>query len=132
MNSLLSLSGISSFLSILNMIINTKATNMDMTDSIRNYVEEKVNSLLKYFDNIQQADVDVGLHSQHHQKGKIYYAEINLHVPGKILRVTKDAEDLYKAIDKVKDHLKVELEKVKGKMRGIDKQALRDQKSYQG
>ena len=114
------------------MVINIKATNMDMTDAIRSYAEEKVSALTKYFENIQQADIDVGMESHHHQKGKVYYAEVNLHIPGRILRVKKNSENLYKAIDKVKDHLKVELEKVKGKMRGIDKQVLRDQKGYQG
>ena len=113
------------------MNINIKGTGMDLTDPIRKYAEEKVQSLTKFFENIQQADIDVGLESSHHNKGKIYYAEVNLHIPGKIVRVKKNAEGLYKAIDKVKDHLKVELEKAKGKMNNIDKQVLRDQKGYQ-
>ncbi len=113
------------------MKININTTNMEATDAIKSYAKEKVEGLRKFFNNMQQADIDVGLRSQHHQKGKIYYAEVNLHIPGKILRVTKDAEDLYKAIDKVKDHLKVELEKVKGKKRDIDREVLRNQKGYQ-
>ncbi len=104
---------------------------MDMTDAIRQYVEEKVGSLTKYFKNIQQADADVGIESNHHNKGKVYYAEINLHVPGKVVRVSKNAEDLYKAIDKVKDHLKVELTKMKEKKRQLDKILLRKQKEYE-
>lgn len=101
-----------------------------MTDAIHQYVEEKMSGLTKFFDNIVHVDADVGMRSSHHNKGKIFYAEVNLQVPGKVVRVTKDAEDLYKAIDKVKDHLKVELEKIKGKMRHKDKQGLRDQKEY--
>ena len=112
------------------MKINIQGTGLDLTDSIREYAEEKTLSLEKYFDNIQQADIDVGMDNHHHNKGKIYYAEINLSVPGKVLRVVKEAEDLYKAIDKVKDHLKIELEKMKGKIRDLDKKVLRDQKGY--
>ena len=85
-----------------------------------------------FFDNIIHIDADVGMRSTHHNKGKIYYAEVNVQIPGKLVRVEKDAEDLYKAIDKVKDHMKVELEKVKGKMRHKDKEELRGQKEYQG
>lgn len=114
------------------MNINIKATNMDLTDPIREYAEEKVQSLVKFFDKIKQADIDVGMKSHHHNKGKVYYAEVNLQIPGRILRVSKNSETLYKAIDKVKDHLKVELEKVKGKRDQIDREALRDQKGYQG
>ena len=112
------------------MIINIKATGMDITPAIRKYAEEKVEGLTKYFNNITQADIDVGLKSHHHLKGKIYYAEFNIHVPGKMVRASKNSEDLYKAIDKVKDHLKVELEKMKEKMRAKDKKVLREQKGY--
>ena len=64
------------------------------------------------------------------RQGKIYYAEVNFHVPNHLIRIEKDSEDLYKAIDKVKDHYKVELEKIKGKMRDKDKKAIREQKVY--
>lgn len=112
------------------MIITIKGTNIELTDALKSYAEEKIESLETYFDNIQHADIDIGLRNNHHQKGKVYYAEVNLSVPGKLLRVVKDAEDLYKAIDKVRDHFKVELEKMKGKMRERDKEVLREQKEY--
>lgn len=114
------------------MKITTHATNTELTDSLREYAEEKVTSLEKFFDRIMSATIDMGLESTHHQKGKIFYAEVNLSIAGgKFIRVTKNAEDLYKAIDKVKDHLKVELDKIKGKMRDKDREVLRDAKGYQ-
>ncbi len=112
------------------MIINIKATGIEMTDSIKNYAEDKIAALEKFFDNIIQADIDVGMRNHHHNKGKIYYAEVNLQIPRKIIRVVKDSEDLYKAIDKVRDHLKVEFEKIKGKMRELDREVIREQRAY--
>ena len=97
------------------MVITIQGTGIDMTDAIKAYASQKCESLTKYFNNIQKAEVDVGMRGNHHQKGKVYYAEVNLHVPGKILRVVKDAEDLYKAIDKVKDHLEMVILKYKNK-----------------
>lgn len=114
------------------MKINIHGTGIDLTEAIKNYAKEKIESLTKFFDNIQSADIDVGMNSHHHQKGKIYYAEVNLGVPGGVLRVSRDCEDLYKAIDKVRDHLKLELEKMKEKMRAKDKKMLRGEKGYQG
>ncbi len=114
------------------MIINIQAKGMDLTNAIKQYVEDKASDLPTYFDNIQEVDVIVGMDSHHHNKGKIYFAEFILQIPGKNITVRKDAADLYKAIDKVKDHLKVELEKLKGKMREVDKEELRDMKGYQG
>lgn len=111
------------------MQIIVQATEMDMTDAIRQYAEEKVQSLEKFYQGITKAEVDVGLRSHHHNKGKNFYAEVNLHVPHHpLVRVVKDAEDLYKAIDKVRDHLKVELEKLKGKQNKMDRNAIRAQK----
>jgi len=112
------------------MIINIKGTGMDLTEPMKEYATEKIGGLVKYFDNIQNADIDIGMRSSHHNNGKIYFAEVNISIPGKLIRVEKDAEDLYKAIDKVKDHFKVELEKMKGKMRDKDKEVLREQKEY--
>ena len=114
------------------MVVTTQATGIDMTSAIKEYAEGKIFGLEKFFDNIQKAEIDVGRHSQHHNKGKVYYAEVNLHIPGKVVRVVKEAEDLYKAVDKVKDHLKIELQKMKEKMRAKNKKELRDQKEYHG
>ncbi len=113
------------------MVTNIQFTGIDSSDALKQYAIEKVEDCEKFFDNIQQADIDIGLRSNHHQKGNIYYAEVNLHVPGKLVRVVKDAEDLYKAIDKVRDHLKVELEKLSGKMNAIDREEIRETKEYQ-
>ncbi len=114
------------------MNITINATNIDLTSSLREHAEEKIGSLEKYFDNIIKADIDIGKRSNHHQKGKIYYAEVNIKVPNKTLRVVKDAEDLYKAVDKVKDHFKIELQKMKEKMRDKNRKMIREQKEYQG
>lgn len=114
------------------MNITIHATNTELTDTLREHVETKVRSLEKFFDRITSAVVDVGLESTRHKQGKIFYAEVNLNMPGgKMIRVTKNAEDLYKAIEKVKDHLKVELTKMKEKMRDKDRDTVRSAKGYQ-
>jgi len=114
------------------MIINIQATGIELTNALRLYAEEKISGLTKFFDNIMQADIDIGMLSHHHQKGEIYYAEVNLHVPNKIVRVVKESDDLYKAIDKVKDHLKLELDELKQRMREHHRDAVRNNKEYQG
>ncbi len=112
------------------MTIQIQGTGIKLTDALKQYVTEKIESLDKFFDHIITADVDIGVRNYHHKKGDIYYAEVNLSVPGNLVRVEKDADDLYKAIDIVKDHLKVELEKIKGKMLDKDRETLHDVKGY--
>ena len=113
------------------MILAIQAKGVDMTDAIKQYAEEKMSSLEKYFDNITQIDVTVGMRSNHHKQGKIFYTEANVHLPKKKIYMSKEAESLYKSIDKVRDHLKVEFEKVKGHMRHKERENIREQKAYQ-
>lgn len=99
------------------MKINIKATQMDLTPAIRDYAQEKMDMLEKYLGDIQvtNCDVEVGMTTHHHSKGEIFRAEVNLSLPGEMLRVEKTEEDLYKAIDKVKDHLTREIRQYKEK-----------------
>ena len=113
------------------MVINIATKEIESTQAIQQYVTEKIESLSKYFDTITRVDAVVGMDGHHHNKGKVYFAEMNVHVPGHTVFCKKESEDMYKAVDKVKDHLKVDLEKIKGKMRQFDQEALRDQKAYQ-
>lgn len=89
------------------MKINLKATRLELTDAIVSYLQTKVDMLEKYLGDTTVLNCDVELEKavggQH--KGDIFRAEINLQIPREILRVEKTETDLYKAIDKVKDHL---------------------------
>jgi len=89
------------------MNIRIKATKLELTDAIRDYFQSKMDMVDKYLGDIQVINCDVeiakAVGSQH--KGEIFRAEVNLEVPHKLLRVEKTEADLYKAIDKVKDHL---------------------------
>lgn len=97
------------------MITTVHGTGIELTDAIRDYVDKKVAALEKFMPQATKVEVDIGMRTHHHAKGKIFYAEMEVHQPTGNLLVEKDAEDLYKAIDKVKDHLKVELAELKNK-----------------
>lgn len=98
-----------------------KATRFEMTPAIRNYFQEKMNMIEKYLGNIPvtHCEVEVEKTVGGQNKGEIFRAEVNLSVPQQLLRVEKTAKDLYKAIDKVKDHLELVIKKYKEKK--IDK-----------
>lgn len=89
---------------------------MDLSPAIRQYAEEKMMSLEKYAGDIQMIDAIVGMGTGHHQKGSIYTCAANVEVTGEVLRIERDAEDLYKAIDKVRDHLRETLAQRKDRM----------------
>lgn len=84
-----------------------KATNLTLTPAIREYMEKKLKMIEKYLgkEAVINCQFEVELITKHHNKGEIFRAEINLSLANTLLRVERTAEDLYKAIDKTKDHL---------------------------
>lgn len=100
------------------MNIKIKSTRLELTDAIRDYFQTKMDMVEKYLGDIKAINCDVEIEKvvggQH--KGEIFRAEVNLEVPQKLLRVEKTEKDLYKAIDKVKDHLEVVIKKYKEKL----------------
>lgn len=109
------------------MQLNLKATNLELTPNLRDYVQKKMDMLEKYLGSIKvyNASIEVCRTSHHHLKGEVYCAEANLTVKGKLLRVTKTEKDLYKAIDKVKDHLEMVIKKYKDKKIDRSKQKVK-------
>lgn len=108
--------------------------NIELTDAIKAYVEKKIGGLDKFYSGIIRAQVEVGMDSKHHLKGKVFVAECKLEVPGNDLFASKMEKTLYKAIDKVKDYLGAELKKRKAKTMEQDKKdkrLARSSKEYQ-
>ncbi len=101
------------------MKINLKATQLELTDALKDYIQVKVDMLEKYLGNVQVLNCDFEIEKAvgDQNKGKIFRAELNLEVPRELLRVDKTEADMYKAIDKVKDHMVLQIKKYKEKKR---------------
>ena len=85
--------------------------------------------LEKYLGNIKVINCDFEVEmTNHQQKGEIFRAEANLQVPGELLRMEKTERDLYKAIDKVKDHLMRSIRRYKQKRQDRRRQGREDKK----
>lgn len=99
------------------MNIRIKATKLELTADLRKYTEDKINMLKKYLGDISVINCDIELENVLNKKssGKNYRAEVNLSLPGTILRLEKTEETINKAIDKVKDHLILSIKKYKEK-----------------
>ncbi len=93
------------------MKIDLKTKNFNITPSIKTYLQEKLNSLDKFLPNDESifADVELAQTTRHHHKGDIFKAEVNLTVPGRLIRVVAEKWDLHAAIDVVKDELQREI-----------------------
>jgi len=95
-----------------------KTTNMELTDAIHDYVMEKFLTLEKLtadYDDVAQLRVECAKTTKHHQKGEVFMCEATLEAPGQVFRVSKESDDLYKAIGKTVDHLWRSLKEYKDK-----------------
>lgn len=88
--------------------------DIELTDAIRQYVEEKFRTLQQFADIIK-LDVDCGRVTGRQNHGHVYMCEAHLFIAGKDFFIKKEGDDLYKVIDKVKDHLKEMLAEHKAK-----------------
>jgi len=100
------------------MRINTKATGIELTPAISSYVYKKISSIEKYLDKggpEAVAQVEVGKSTQHHRAGNIFRAEVHITGEGLDFYAVEEKEDLYAAIDVVKDEIVRNLLQTKGK-----------------
>lgn len=82
--------------------------DFDLTDAIKLYSTEKLSTLNKYFPE-DGAHVSVNLRlgkvTNHQHSGKIYYAEASIKSPEKNFGALVESDDIYAAIDLLKDDL---------------------------
>jgi ribosomal subunit interface protein len=101
------------------MKINIKATGIDLTQAISDYVYKRLASMDKYLDKHNSGDavaqVEVGKNTKHHKSGNIFRAEIHIIGANLDLYAVSEMEDLYAAIDVVRDEIIHNALQLKGK-----------------
>ncbi|HBA37626.1 MAG TPA: ribosome-associated translation inhibitor RaiA [Firmicutes bacterium] len=104
------------------MNISIHGDHVKITEAIKEYIEEKISKLSKYFDE----DTDVDVIVKVRVRGKEQIIEVT--VPTKLFTIrAEDAnDDLYTAIDLVQKKLETQIKKNKAKIAG----RYRDKKGY--
>jgi putative sigma-54 modulation protein len=89
------------------MNINIKATNMELTDAISDYVNKRLSGIEKFVKDGEKVVtyVEVGKTTNHHKQGDVYRAEFNIKMQGENFYTFSEKEDLYGAIDDAKEEL---------------------------
>ncbi len=92
------------------MQLNLTGHHVDLTDALRNYVEEKLGRLERFFDKVGNVHVILSV-EKNRQK-----AEATMHVNGADLFANAEDENMYAAIDALSDKLYRQLKKHKEKI----------------
>ncbi len=84
---------------------NIKATNFTLTSEITDYIEKRLTGLEKFTEKYANTffHIEVGRTTNHHKTGDVYKAEITAKIGGNDYFASAEREDLYSAIDAVRD-----------------------------
>lgn len=93
------------------MQINLTGHHVDITDSLRNYVDTKFSKLERHFDHISNVHVILNVEKLNQK------AEATVHLSGAEVFASSENEDMYAAIDSMIDKLDRQVIKHKEKMK---------------
>lgn len=109
------------------MKINFQAKNIEITPAIHDYVVKRVTNLDKLLSQIEAESGEVivlfslSKTTHHHKGGEVFHADCSINIKGKKYYTSVLKENLYEAIDEVKDKLYVEINKEKDKKQTLFK-----------
>ncbi|PZD70939.1 Ribosome hibernation promotion factor [Acaryochloris thomasi RCC1774] len=89
--------------------------NLDITDAIHDYVQQKIGKAMMHFEHLTtKTDVKLSVPSQSRKQPR-QNAEVTVFANGTVIRAEENHENLYASIDLVADKLSRQLQKYKGK-----------------
>jgi putative sigma-54 modulation protein len=109
------------------MQINLQGKNIELTEAIKDYILKRVTNLEKLLANIEtekgeaMVNFEVVKTTNHHKAGEIFHADCIISLAGEKFYGSSDHEDLYSAIDEVKERLFNEIQKNKDRKQTLFK-----------
>ncbi|MCB1959493.1 MAG: ribosome-associated translation inhibitor RaiA [Rhodocyclaceae bacterium] len=103
------------------MNLNITGHHVEITPAIREYVNTKIDRVIRHFDNVTSVNVILSVEKL------VQKSEVTVHVRGKDLFAESQDEDMYAAIDAMTDKLDRQVIKYKQKMQGHGHDALKHQ-----
>ncbi|HYD59791.1 MAG TPA: ribosome-associated translation inhibitor RaiA [Noviherbaspirillum sp.] len=98
--------------------------HVEVSQPLRDYVENKLDRVVRHFDRIIDIAVVLGVEKPS-EKDRRQRAEVNLRLRGNVIHVEHFAEDLYAAIDGLVDKLDRQVLRYKDKIQGHQHEALK-------
>lgn len=104
------------------MRITVKGRNIEITDAIRAYAEEKIGKIVNHYDQIQSIDVVLNV-TKNPSVSQSHTAEVLCKFVSGSVQAEESAESMYASIDLVADKLDRQVKKFKEKQISTSKNA---------
>ena len=95
-----------------------------VTPALREYAEEKLGRITRYFDHVQEAQVVLSVERRRGNVGRAQVVEVTVRGDGVLLRGEEASPDMYASIDLVVEKLKKQIERYRSKF--IDRRRLEE------
>lgn len=95
------------------MEITVTGRKIEMTDALRNRVEEKIKGIQKFLDGVKEVHIVLSVEKYRH------FAEVILNANGYVIHCKEETEDMYSSIDRVIEKLLKQLKKHKDKITNL-------------
>ncbi len=106
------------------MRVTISGRHMDITDSLKLYIENGLEKVRSHFDKV--IDVDVVLDVEKHR----HIAEVNLHANGIRIHSRESSQDMYASVDTVLDKLDKQVRKFKDRINRHQPRRARETRDY--
>lgn len=109
------------------MQINLQGKNIELTEAVKDYVSKRVTNLEKLLSGIEEkggevrVNFEVSKSNNRHKSGEIFHADCLIKIDGREFYSSFDAEDLYTAIDEIKETLFNDIQKNKDRKQTLFK-----------
>jgi len=116
------------------MDINILAKKIELTDKLKDYIVKKVTNLGKILKKIKdkggevKVNFEVSQSTKHHKTGMIFHADCTIRIDGKKFYSSSENENIYEAIDSVKDSLFREINQNKDKSQTLARRGAKSVK----
>ncbi len=96
------------------MQVNITGKNLEVTDSLREYVEKKIGRLDRYLPNINDVRVELSVENTRAAEDR-QVAQVTLRTKQAMLRAEEHSADMFASIDAVMDKMQRQIEHYRGK-----------------
>ena len=96
------------------MQIQVSGKNLDVTNKLQSYVNDKFDRICRHFDRITSIDVTMSVEKLQQS------VNANVNVPGHLFNAKASSEDMYKTIDLIADKLDRQITDHKNRIRSHD------------
>jgi len=109
------------------MKINLQGKGMELTEAIKGYVFKRATNLEKLLSGIEEkggevrVNFEVSQSTKHHKSGEIFHTDCLIKIDGKEFYASFNSDDLYSAIDEVKEILFNDIQKNKDRKQTLFK-----------